>query len=45
LTVVMPREGGVSSTPRLRRLTGGGSGILDHPLSRVMTANVTLHAG
>jgi hypothetical protein len=37
-TAVMPREGGASSTPRLHGSIAGVSGILDHPLSRVMTA-------
>jgi hypothetical protein len=36
-TVVIPREGGVSSTPRLLGSIAGVSGILDHPLSRMMT--------
>jgi hypothetical protein len=36
--VVIPREGGVSSVPRLLDVTANVSGILDHPLSRMMTA-------
>ena len=36
-TIVIPREGGVSSTPRLLGSIIGVSGILDHPPSRVMT--------
>jgi hypothetical protein len=34
----MPRESGASSTPRLFDSIAGVSGILDHPLSRMMTA-------
>src|ERR1700732_3654551 len=37
-TAVIPRACGVSSTPRLLDSIAGGSGILDHPLSRMMTA-------
>ncbi len=37
-SVVIPRESGVSSTPRLLGSIIDVSGILDHPLSRVMTA-------
>ncbi len=37
-TVVMPREGGASSMRRPLGLCIDVSGILDHPLSRVMTA-------
>jgi hypothetical protein len=33
----MPRESGVSSTPQLFDSIISGSGILDHPLSRMMT--------
>ena len=36
-TPVIPRESGVSSTPRLRGSIASASGILDHPLSRAMT--------
>jgi len=36
-TIVMPRACGASSTPRLIDSIAGASGILDHPLSRVMT--------
>jgi hypothetical protein len=36
--VVIPRESEVSSTPRLLGSITTASGILDHPLSRVMTA-------
>ena len=35
--LVIPRESGVSSTPRLIDSIADVSGILDHPLSRVMT--------
>ena len=35
---VVPRACGVSSTPRLLESVTNGSGILDHPLSRMMTA-------
>jgi hypothetical protein len=34
---VVPRESGVSSTPGLLGSIADVSGILDHPLSRVMT--------
>jgi len=34
---VIPRESGVSSTPRLIDSITAASGILDHPPSRVMT--------
>jgi hypothetical protein len=34
---VILRDSGVSSTPRLLDSIAGVSGILDHPLSRVMT--------
>src|SRR3954453_10522630 len=36
-SVVMPRESGASGTPRLLDSGLAASGILDHPLSRVMT--------
>ena len=39
-TLVIPRESGGSSTPRLHGSIAGVSGILDHPLSRVMTTVV-----
>jgi hypothetical protein len=35
--IVMPRESGASSTPRPLDSITSASGILDHPLSRVMT--------
>src|SRR5438874_12192003 len=37
--LVIPREGGVSSTPRLRGSIASVSGILDRPPSRTMTTN------
>jgi hypothetical protein len=37
VTAVIPRESGVSSTPRPIASTIISSGILDHPPSRVMT--------
>ena len=43
-TPVIPRAGGVSSTPRLIDSIIGASGILDHPLSRVMTTESILAA-
>jgi hypothetical protein len=36
-TPVIPRESGVSSTSQLHGSITIASGILDHPLSRVMT--------
>jgi hypothetical protein len=39
----MPRESGVSSTRRLLDSIAGVSGILDHPLSRVMTHGCCQH--
>src|ERR1700730_1865566 len=43
--VVIPRDSGVSSTLRRFGVSTQVSGILDHPLSRVMTVNVTLDGG
>jgi hypothetical protein len=37
-TTVIPRESGVSSTPQLLHSITTSSGILDHPLSRMMTS-------
>jgi len=39
-TAVIPRESGGSSTPRCIDFIAGASGILDHPLSRMMTGEV-----
>jgi hypothetical protein len=36
LKIVIPREGGVSSTPRLLGSISGVSGTLDHPLEPVI---------
>jgi hypothetical protein len=38
MQTVMPRESGASSTPRLLDSITTASGILVHPLSRVMTS-------
>jgi hypothetical protein len=40
VTVVIPRAGGGSSMPRLIDSIISVSGILDHPLSRAMTAEI-----
>jgi hypothetical protein len=42
LTVVMPRAGGGSSTPRPNDFITAVSGIPDHPLARVMTIGVVI---
>src|SRR5258708_40376689 len=39
----MPRESGAASNPR-RRVKPGGRGVLDHPLSRMMTDNYAASA-
>jgi hypothetical protein len=39
-TAVIPRESGVSSTPRPLDSSINVSGILDHPLTRVMTVRI-----
>src|SRR5712671_1588829 len=41
-TPVIPRESGVSSTPQLHGSITSVSGILDHPLSRVMTTEAAM---
>ncbi|WP_291570082.1 hypothetical protein, partial [Bradyrhizobium sp.] len=41
---VIPRESGISSTPRPLGSIANASGILDHPLSRMMRGGVSPHS-